>query len=468
MTNDKTIITSLFPDGDDTDLINIIRSNEFVDLLKCDATTSNGRAAIAAYFNVNEDWDKQKHDCDFVDDYYNLLYLVKTKSTNDNIYISFVEGLHRHTAIITSLLCTQFDHSNNTLVPGSLTVKHFEEAKIPHFKTPNDPIFTPRKQICDLLSDTQCPNMLTTLINVKAFIPTNRDCNTKQLTDALTTISLLISNDKRNSATKSISQTLGGWLEMLNSHSKRNNKISRPKIVVPGDYLKDVRVKQSKDKNIGLELQGDDTSHNYPSIISNKMSEWYAYIKDPFNREIRQQWINKVSPQRSKKKPKLNTPPYGLQFESFTTDIEYSDKTHTARNIGADHINAYLIIPGLVHHLIEQVAPNVDNDDSQTKTNIINFISRYCYATRKFQSVQLHAAYSSYCINVADLIYIQDFHNDSTYRIIPTTMFLTSLYNAAFLFQTNKQDNLLITALTRFDIKSTVSCNTFLVTMSTS
>ena len=211
MTSDKTIITSLFPDANDTDLMSIIRSTEFVDLLKCDATTLEGRAAIAVYFNVNEIWDKQDHDCDFVDDYYNLLYLVKTESSKDHIYISFVEGLHRHTSIITSLLCTKFDHSNNTLVPGSLTVKHFEEAKIPHFKTPDDSALTPRKQICDLLSNTQCPNMLTTLINVKAFIPTNRDCDTKELTEALTTISLLISNDKRNSATKSISQTLGGW-----------------------------------------------------------------------------------------------------------------------------------------------------------------------------------------------------------------------------------------------------------------
>ena len=246
MTNDKTIITSLFPDANDTDLMSIIRSTKFVDLLKCDATTLEGRAAIAVYFNVKEIWDKKNHDCDFVDDYYNLLYLVKTESSKDHIYISFVEGLHRHTAIITSLLCTKFDHSNNTLVPGSLTVKHFEEAKIPHFKTPDDSALTPRKQICDLLSDTQCPNMLTTIINVKAFIPTNRDCDTKELTEALTTISLLISNDKRNSATKSISQTLGGWLEVLNSHSKRNNKLARPKFMIEAEYQKDIKLKHCK------------------------------------------------------------------------------------------------------------------------------------------------------------------------------------------------------------------------------
>ena len=469
LTSDKTIITSLFPDADGIDLMSIIGSTEFVDLLKCDATTSDGRAAVAAYFNVNEAWDNEDHNCDFVDDYYNLLYLVKTKSTKDHIYISFVEGLHRHTAIITSLLCTKFDHSNNTLVPGSLTVKHFEEAKIPHFKTPDDSALTPRQQICELLRSNQCLNMLTTLINVKAFIPTNRNCDTKVLTDALTNISLLISNDKRNSATKSISQTLGSWLELLNSHSKRNNKLTRPKFTIDAEYQKDIKFKQFKEKTIGLGLGGDDTEHNYPLIVNNKTPEWYDYIKDPFNRDIRQKWINKVSPARNTKKQKLHTPPYGLQYESFTADIEYTDKKHTTRTIGADHINAYLIIPGLVYHLIQQVSPNVNDDDSQLELNIINFISRYCYATRKVQSVQLHAAYTSYCMGVStELVYIQDFHNDGTYCVIPAIVFLTSLYNAAFLFQKNKQDNSLVTALKRFDIKSTVSCNTFLIVMSKS
>ena len=49
------------------------------------------------------------------------------------------------------------------------------------------------------------------------------------------------------------------------------------------------------------------------------------------------------------KNAKLHTPPYELQLESFTTDVKYTNKAHTTRTISADHINAYLIIPGLVH-----------------------------------------------------------------------------------------------------------------------
>jgi hypothetical protein len=142
LTSDTRFITSLLPD-DDTDLNDIVESTKFITLLKCDAIISDGRAAVAAYYNMNETWNKANHDCNFVDNYCNLLYLVKTTSTNDNIYISFVEGLHCHTAIITSLLCAKFDHSNNTFVPGLLTVKHFKKPKIPHFRNPDDFAVTP-------------------------------------------------------------------------------------------------------------------------------------------------------------------------------------------------------------------------------------------------------------------------------------------------------------------------------------
>jgi hypothetical protein len=142
LTSDTRFITSLLPD-DDTDLNDIVESTKFITLLKCDAIISDGRAAVSAYYNMNETWNKANHDCNFVDNYCNLLYLVKTTSTNDNIYISFVEGLHCHTAIITSLLCAKFDHSNNTFVPGLLTVKHFKKPKIPHFRNPDDFAVTP-------------------------------------------------------------------------------------------------------------------------------------------------------------------------------------------------------------------------------------------------------------------------------------------------------------------------------------
>lgn len=47
--------------------------------------------------------------------YYVLLCIVKSKSPKDYLYISFVEGLHRHAAILLCLTCSCFDLQNNTL-----------------------------------------------------------------------------------------------------------------------------------------------------------------------------------------------------------------------------------------------------------------------------------------------------------------------------------------------------------------
>jgi len=54
------------------------------------------------------------------------------------------------------------------------------------------------------------------------------------------------------------------------------------------------------------------------------------------------------------------------------------------------------------------------------------------------------------------------------YRVIPVTFFLITLYNASFMFDTNKSTNLLVTALQWFDLKSTVGDEVFLNTMSKS
>jgi hypothetical protein len=69
---------------------------------------------------------------------------VKTKSKNDKVWISFIECLHRHAAIIASLLCMKFAYSNNIIIPGSLQLDDFKTAKNPHYKKP---CIVPRGQL---------------------------------------------------------------------------------------------------------------------------------------------------------------------------------------------------------------------------------------------------------------------------------------------------------------------------------
>jgi hypothetical protein len=80
------------------------------------------------HYGVLDKWKASKHEGDHVNTYFELLLLVKTKSKNDKVWISFIEGLHRHAAIFASLLCMRFDYFNNIIIPGSLQLDDFEKA----------------------------------------------------------------------------------------------------------------------------------------------------------------------------------------------------------------------------------------------------------------------------------------------------------------------------------------------------
>ncbi len=53
-----------------------------------------------------------------------------------------------------------------------------------------------------------------------------------------------------------------------------------------------------------------------------------------------------------------------------------------------------------------------------------------------------------------------------TYQVIPVAVFIMTLYNACFMFQKDKMDNLLIKALERFDMTPNVDDHAFFKTMS--
>jgi hypothetical protein len=93
---------------------------------------------------------------------------MKTKSKNDSVWISFIEGLHRHAAILASLLCMKFKYSNNNVIPGSLQLDDFEKAKIPHYKNPG---VTPREQFGQIIRNHFEALMFKTPMLIQAYIP---------------------------------------------------------------------------------------------------------------------------------------------------------------------------------------------------------------------------------------------------------------------------------------------------------
>jgi hypothetical protein len=107
-----TQLISFFPPHEE--FYRKIQEESFKWFLTSDATTDKGQQAIANFYDVYAEWTTSSHGSDRIDKYYELLLLVKTKSKKDNIWISFLEGLHRHAATIACLLCTKFDYENKS------------------------------------------------------------------------------------------------------------------------------------------------------------------------------------------------------------------------------------------------------------------------------------------------------------------------------------------------------------------
>ncbi len=96
-------------------------------------------------------------------------------------------------------------------------------------------------------------------------------------------------------------------------------------------------------------------------------------------------------------------------------------------------MNAYQIIPGLVYTLHSKLNEELLKDilNKGKLTNLINYITRYCYATRSGPSVTMHAACQDYKITLKQ--YLNSCEGND--EVIPVTILLVSIYNACYSFQ---------------------------------
>jgi len=79
---------------------------------------------IALYFKVDKEWASRK-ETNTVQAYFDLLCLVKEQSTNDKVWILF---LHRHAAIIMTLLCADITYNTkNCYIPRTLQKSSFND-----------------------------------------------------------------------------------------------------------------------------------------------------------------------------------------------------------------------------------------------------------------------------------------------------------------------------------------------------
>jgi hypothetical protein len=141
-------------------------------------------------------------------------------------------------------------------------------------------------------------------------------------------------------------------------------------------------------------------------------------------------------------------PPYRITFRSITTDV-LPIKNGTQK-LDVCHMNAYQIIPGIVYTLQARLSGILVKDilNEVEITNAIQYITRYCYATRSAPFTTMHGACADY--NITHKPWLNSCEGDD--EVIPVTVLLVSMYNACYTFQSDEnKDNLLILALGKLE-----------------
>ena len=482
---DESIKRGLFSNRKNTD--ELISSDEFKNFLQTDATTEKGEQNVLTYFkvedghwqNVLNEWqEKHKTPLTGFRRYYELLYLVKSQSRYDHIWFSFFEGMHQHAAIVAGLVCSKFNHSTNELDPASLTLDDFRNEGV--LKSFKDTDITVEDHLNMIMTKEIDAPMFQNDFNLTAYVPKlrgdtmdviNKDAG--KLIDAAKMHSQWISNFKLTSATKSLSKNIAQWLDTTLNHSTkdtRKNQNYRPQVdaeesfvIVPQTDVKPNAVLKAMKK---MGQANDAVCYGCPSCITSDV--WDAYIKNPFDPVARKEWVKPIAlPCTDENKLTDMTPPYRITYESVTTDIGLLENRSGPRKVDARMYNGYLIIPGLVYHLLSKMK-NVRVDTllgNEFEVKVINFIARYGNYTRKTPHVTIHGAYSRY-IEMTDPRYVNACTGES--QVIPVTLFLVVLYNACVMFQENNNTNLLISALDTFDLGADVGQEKFITTFSES
>jgi hypothetical protein len=104
--------------------------------LETNATTTDGMQLVVKHYAVDDKWNSwlgQTLRGDYARDYFMLLNIVKIFSNKDNLWISFVEGLHRHAVIVMCLTCSTFRLGDNKPVNDSLKKNDSKQAGVPHY-----------------------------------------------------------------------------------------------------------------------------------------------------------------------------------------------------------------------------------------------------------------------------------------------------------------------------------------------
>lgn len=497
-----TVKRKLFPTDDK--LYELVCSDKFKELLQTDASTEDGQQRVAEYYGVKAVWErsmssqKSNDDMSPSDTYIQLLKTVKCVSKKDNVWVSFYEGLHRHCALILSLLSTTFNMRENILTHKSLTSTYFKEHHLAHYVDEEE---TPDARLSAIFKKEIEAKMITNKFRVRGLIPKQLGNEVQEskvqllkekaqkFTEKIVKYSQIISEGKKTSADNSLPTLLMKAFKksLQNSTPKQRNyqpseincespgaamKPASPSLAdkllnnktnwnVEPKYtiLKDITPANHKNK---MDQAGDDEQKAYGWCSLLNTQEWEEYIKNPLNDRSRADFIAKMT--NSALHKEYAPPPYGIYFESMAVSIGKIEKGGV-RHVDQRHLNGYYMIPIIVTILHAKkkndTLTNVVTDEMNM--SMINYICRYIHGMKGYNNNTIHPAVEYYLPEVKGA-----FLNSCVdkYQILPVTVFLMTMYNACFMFQKEKDNNDLIRAMERVNLTPGLDDNTFFSTMS--
>jgi hypothetical protein len=128
------------------------------------------------------------------------------------VWISFVEGLHRHAAIIMCLTCSRFDLLDNNIDHNSLKKKDFKLVGVPHYKNPQ---MSPIQVLNAILNGNFNAPMLMNPFLVQVFLPAHKKLQIDTMINTLKESSMWVSTNEKLSAEKPISKQLSDELTTI-------------------------------------------------------------------------------------------------------------------------------------------------------------------------------------------------------------------------------------------------------------
>jgi hypothetical protein len=201
--------------------------------------------------------------------------------------------MHSHAAIVTGLVCSEFNYFTNKLEPGSLTMDDFRNGDI---KSCKKPYTTVSDHLDQIMSKQFNVPMFQNQFHLSAYVP-KQTMNAADLIEATRLQSLWISTFNGTLANTTISKVLANWFESTLYHSAKETrkKPSHSEALANGqdiNYQKSCRTKSYK-KRIHPYEGKDQIPYGYPVCSTGVV--WDAYINNPFDLSTRKKFLSKIS-----------------------------------------------------------------------------------------------------------------------------------------------------------------------------